>query len=117
MTNNSGQAAALSGWVLRAPRHGVSFNFPSVSLESGATFYVVSGTRPTTVEEHDQVAHWPVQVEWDTSVEDTAELVAPSGNVVASVVVAPPTAVDGMEIDQSTGGHGKANNSNQCAIM
>lgn len=112
MTNNSDQRASLNGWILRAPRHGIEFRFPDVGLESGGTFFVVSGTQPKTLGEEDQVAQWPMTLKWDTTAEDTAELVAPSGVVVASVVVAPEG-----EQNNAAAAQGKANGNNQCAIM
>lgn len=105
MTNNSGQSASLKGWMLRAPRHDVTFTFPDVQLESGGTFYVVSGVEPKDTGSDDQIAHWPSKVEWDTNSEDIAELVAPSGAVVVTVVVAAKGAAETKK------------QKDQCAIM
>lgn len=90
MQNNTGKAAPISGWSLRAPRHGVVYPFPDVQLAAGATFFVTSAedvlrARPMV---GDQVGRWPRVVEWDQD-GDVVELVSAAGTVVVSVAVLP----------------------------
>jgi hypothetical protein len=116
MSNNSGKSANLSGWVLRAPHHGITFEFPDVQLADGASFYVTSGPEEDVARANpakgDQVGRWPQPVPWSFSSEegesDLAELVSPAGIAVASVAVEPRTPGEGrsvMELQAANGHH------------
>jgi hypothetical protein len=121
MTNNSGKAAALAGWVLRAPRHGVEYRFDdSVRLNSGSTFYVTSsagGVARADESRGDQVGQWPTSISWSQG--DSVELVTPAGHVVAAVAVAPRMRGDSpMELEGEQAANTQASSDKgNCIVM